>query len=71
MISRLLSNGAVKLSTLDGKEMANPINGCCIKKYNLSLTIIEELEHLHKARWRQEKQKVVAKMAQEEAKRKS
>ena len=46
--------------------MANWISGCGIKKYNTPLTI-EELERLHKARWRQEKKKLVAEMAQEEA----
>ena len=46
--------------------MANWINGCKIKKYNTPLSA-EELERLHKARWRQEKKKLVAKMAQEEA----
>ena len=66
MISKLSSSGAVKLSTLDGKEMANWISGCRIKKYNLPLTT-EELGCLHKARWRLEKCKLVAKMAQEEA----
>ena len=66
MILGLSSSGAVKLSTLDGKEMANWISGCQIKKYNTPLTTLE-LECLHKARWRQEKQKLVAKMAQEEA----
>ena len=54
------------MSTLDGEEMANWTSGCRIKKYSTPLTT-EELEHLHKARWRQEKQKLVAKMAQEEA----
>ena len=66
MILRISSNGAVKLSTLDGEEMANWISGCRIKKYNTPLTTLE-LERLHKARWRQEKQKLVAEMAQEEA----
>ena len=66
MISGLSSSGAVKLSTLDGEEMANWISGCRIKKYNTPLTI-EELECLHKARWRQEKKKSIAEMAQEEA----
>ena len=46
--------------------MANWISGCWIKKYNTPLTTLE-LECLHKARWRQEKQKLVAEMAQEEA----
>ena len=67
MISRLSFSGAVKLSTLDGEEMANWISGCKIKKYNTPLTIDEELGHLHKARWRQKKKKLIAKMAQEEA----
>ena len=66
VISGLSSNGAVKLSTLDGEKMANWINGCRIKKYNTPLTT-KELERLYKARWRQEKKKLVAKMAQEEA----
>ena len=66
MISGLSSSGKVKLSTLDGEEMANWISGCQIKKYSTPLTTLE-LEHLHKVRWRQEKQKLVAEMAQEEA----
>ena len=66
VISGLSSSGAVKLSTLDGKEMVNWISGCRIKKYNTPLTTLE-LERLHKARWRHEKQKLIAKMAQEEA----
>ena len=66
MISGLSSNCAVKLSTLDGEEMDNWINGCRIKKYNTPLTI-EELERLQKSRWRQEKKKLVAKMDQDEA----
>ena len=65
VISRISSSGAVKLSTLDGEEMANWISGCQIKKYNTPLTTLE-LECLHKAWWRQEKQKLVAEMAQEE-----
>ena len=32
VISRLSSSGAIKLSTLDGEEMANQISGCRIKK---------------------------------------
>ena len=51
VILGLSSNGVVKLSTLDGKEMANWIFGCRIKKYNTPLTPTEELECLHKARW--------------------
>ena len=66
MVSGLSSSGAVKLSTLDGEEMANWISGCRIKKYNIPLTT-SELERLHKARWRQKKQKLIAEMAQEEA----
>ena len=46
--------------------MANGISGCRIKKYNAPLTT-EELERLYKARWRQDKQNLVMKMAQEEA----
>ena len=48
------------------KKWPTRSKGCRIKKYNTPLTI-EELEHLHKSQWRQEKQKLVAKMAQEEA----
>ena len=47
--------------------MADWISGCHIMKYNLPLTF-EELEQLHKARWRKENRKLVTKMAQEEAK---
>ena len=66
VISGLSSSSAVKLSTLDGKEMSNWISGCQIKKYNTPLTTLE-LERLHEAQWRQNKQKLVAEMAQEEA----
>ena len=61
-----LASGAIKLLTLNGEEMTNWINGCRIKKYNKPLST-KELERLHKARWRQEKQKLVTEMAQEEA----
>ena len=66
VISGLSSSGAVKISTLDGEEMPNWISGCRIKKYNIPLTQTE-LDRLHKAKWRQEKRKLVAEMAQEEA----
>ena len=66
VISGLSSSGAVKLSTLDGEEMPNWISGCRIKKYLSPLTQ-QELNRLHKAKWRQEKKKLVAEMAQEEA----
>ena len=66
VISGLSSSGAIKLLTLDKEKMANWISGCRVKKYNAPLTT-EELEHFHKARWRQEKKKLVAEMAQEEA----
>ena len=62
----VIYSGAVKLLTLDGEEMVNWISGCQIKKYNTPLTTLE-LERLHKARWRHEKRKLVAEMAQEEA----
>ena len=41
--SKLSSNRAAKLYSLDGKEMANWISGYHINKYNNLLTI-EELE---------------------------
>ena len=66
VISRLSSSGAVKIATLDGEEMPNWINACRIKKYTTPLTT-EQLNQLHKAKWRTEKQKLVAEMAQEEA----
>ena len=66
IISRLSSSGVVRFSTLDKEEKANWISGCRIEKYNTPLTT-KELGHLHKARWRQEKKKSVAKMAHEEA----
>ena len=42
VISGLSSNSAVRLSTLDGEEMANWISGCMIKKYNLPLTTLKD-----------------------------
>ena len=66
VISRLSSNGAVKTATLDGQEMPNWISGCRIKKYTMPLTT-EQLNRLHKAKWRIEKKKLVAQMAQKEA----
>ena len=67
MISSLSSSGAIKLSTLDGKKIPTWISGCCVKKYYISLTT-QELEHLHKAKWRQEKCRLVVESAREEAK---
>ena len=68
VISQLSStSGSVKLSTLGGEEMLNWISGCRIKKFHVPLTQ-EELDRLHKAKWRQQKRKLVAEMAQEEAK---
>ena len=66
VISGVSSSNAVKLSTLDGEEMPNWINGYRVKKY-YTLLNIEELECLHKAKWRQEKHRLVAKRAKEEA----
>ena len=55
VISRLSSSGAVKIAMLDKEEMPNWINGCRIKKYTTPLTA-EQLNRLHKAKWRTEKQ---------------
>ena len=59
VISGVSSSGAIKLSTLDGKEMPNWISGCCVKKY-YTLLATKELECLHKSKWRQEKHRRVA-----------
>ena len=67
VISSVSSSGAVTLSTLDGEEMTKWISGCCVKKYYTLLTT-QELEHLHKAKWRQENCVLIAKSAREEAK---
>ena len=67
VISRLSSSGVVKLSTVDGKEMANWISGCRIKKYELPLTN-EMLERMHEARNRKEAAALQRKEAQAEAK---
>ena len=67
MISRLLTSGAVKLSTLDGDEMPNWISGCHDKKYYTVLTQLE-LQRIHEAKCQCEKQKLVAEAAQEEVK---
>lgn len=66
VISRLSSSGAVKIATLDGEEMPKWISGCRVKKYTTPLTT-EQLNRLHKAKWRTKKQKLVAEMAQEES----
>ena len=66
VIEEISSSGAVKLSTLDGEIMSNWISGCRVKKYYTPLTT-KELEHLHKAKWRQEKRRLVAESAREEA----
>ena len=51
VISRLLTSGAVKLSTLDGEEMPKWINGCRIKKSYTPLAQLE-LQRLHNAKGR-------------------
>ena len=51
-------SGAIRLSTLDGKEMPNWISGCCVKIYYTPLTT-QELEHLQKFKWRQEKCRLI------------
>ena len=56
----------MKLSTLDLEEMPNWISGCRIKKYYQPLTE-QELDRLHKAKWRYEKRQLVAQKAQQEA----
>ena len=50
VIFNLSSSGAMKLSTLEGEEMPNWINGCHIKKYNKPLTQ-NELNLLHQGKW--------------------
>ena len=66
MILRLSSSGAVKIAMLDGEEMPNWISGYGIKKYTMPLTT-GQLNRLHQAKWRIEKKKLVAELAQEEA----
>ena len=66
LISRLSSSGAIKLSNLDGEEFPNWISGCHVKKYYTPLTT-KELERLHKTKRRQEKRRLVAVSAREEA----
>ena len=67
VILNLSSSGAVKVSTLEGEEMPNRINGCCIKKYNKLLTQ-EELNMLHQAKWQKERKQIEIELAKEEAK---
>lgn len=66
VISSISSSGVVKITTLDGEKMPNGISGCRIKNYTMALTT-EQLNRLHKAKWHAEKHKLVAEMAQEEA----
>ena len=65
VISNLSSSRAVKLSTLEGEEMPNWISGCRIKKYHRPLTQ-NELNLLHQAKWKEQKQTEID-LAQEEA----
>ena len=57
VVEEISSNGAIKLSTLNGESLLNWISGCCIKKYELPLTN-DMLEQMHAARNKKEAAKL-------------
>ena len=61
VISSLSSNGAIKLSNLEGEEMPNWINGCRINQYKKPLTQ-EQLDKIHQSKWRKAKKEVDIKL---------
>ena len=67
VIDKLSPSGSVRLSTLDGKPMANYINGSRLKVYHEPLTP-KMLEQLHAAKSRKEAQAKLVAEAQKEAK---
>ena len=66
VIHSLLSSGAVKLATLDGKEMSTFINGSRIKKFYEPLTQ-SMLEQIHSAKTKKEAFEMLKLEAQAEA----
>ena len=57
VISIISSNGAIKLSNLEGEDMPNWISGCRIKHYKRLLTQ-EQLDKLHQSKWRNAKKEL-------------
>ena len=66
VINELNSSGAVRLETLDGEQMANFINGSCLRLYNEPLTQ-EMMNCMEAAKTRQARATLLKKEAQEEA----
>ena len=66
VINELTSSGAVRLETLDDEQMANFINGSCLRLYNEPLTQ-EMMDQMTAAKTRQARATLLKKEAQDEA----